>query len=139
MKRTRNTPQRQAVLDAIRALDGQHPTAAEVFTEVRHTSPRISLATVYRALDTLSEQKQVIEIRLDTMSRYDASLDLHHHIICRQCGSVTDVCEEALPVTLYRKVEKCSGYIVADDPIQFYGICPNCAPVKRDTNSPWEY
>jgi Fe2+ or Zn2+ uptake regulation protein len=130
MKRTRNTVQRQAVLDAIRALDGQHPTAAEVFEQVcntpSETCPRLSLATVYRALDTLTAQKQIAEIRLGTVCRYDAGLDLHHHIICRQCGTVTDVCEDALPVTLYRKVEKCSGYIVADEPIQFYGLCPKC-------------
>jgi Fe2+ or Zn2+ uptake regulation protein len=127
----RSTWQRRAVLEAIRFLDGQHPTAAEVFAHVREAHPRLSLATVYRALAVLTEERQVMEIRMEGVARYDAGMQFHHHIICRQCGTVADVCDDALPVTLYRKVEKCSGYVVADEPIQFYGLCSTCAALQN--------
>src|SRR5687768_5194038 len=114
MKRTRNTAQRRAVLDAIHSLPG-HPTAADVFGCVRAAYPHLSLATVYRALHALVEQGSVVEMRIANVSRYDAGPFPHHHIVCSACGSVRDI-PLPLPPAMLCDIEQTSGYTIADHP-----------------------
>ena len=129
MRRTRNTEQRKAVLRVVRSLSGQHPTAAEIYSAVRAEQPQMSLATVYRALHTLVEQNAVCEMRIENMARYDAGPCPHHHLVCRRCGSVTDVCAESLPptalLTLQAQLQD-TGFVLDPYPVQFMGICPAC-------------
>ncbi len=125
-RRTRNTQQRKAVLGAVHALNGQHPTAADVFAEVRQSYPNMSLATVYRALHALSEQQAITEMRVENVARYDAGPCFHHHVICRRCGAINDVCAEALPTAFLRYLEKQSGFSLDRHPIQVSGLCPSC-------------
>lgn len=124
--RTRNTVQRRAVLDAVHALGGTHPTAAEVFDTVRLHHPRLSLATVYRALDALTAQGIVATIRAENVTRFDGDTSPHHHILCTRCGAVADVCSEVVSPDAERHLEECSGYRVEMRPVQFYGVCPGC-------------
>jgi Fe2+ or Zn2+ uptake regulation protein len=126
IRRTRNTQQRQAVLRAVAALNGCHPTAADVFEALRPQHPRMSLATVYRSLNALVAQGQLAEIRVENVTRYDAGETPHHHIVCRGCGSVVDVCTDVLPAAALRHLEECSGFRVEWNPVQFFGLCPRC-------------
>ena len=130
-KRTRNTRQRRAILDAIRASGG-HPTAAEVFACVRAQGgyPRLSLATVYRALEALVEQGDILEMRVGGVGRYDGGVTPHHHVVCRTCGDVTDVPAALLPADLMADLERASGYRVdPGQPIQFLGLCSECSAI----------
>jgi Fe2+ or Zn2+ uptake regulation protein len=128
-RRTRNTQQRKAVLEAVRSLTGRHPTAAEVFEVVRLRQPRVSLATVYRALHALVQQNQVIEMRVENVARYDAGPCAHHHVVCRKCGTVVDVCAQVMPESLravLHALESASGFDLAPHPLQVSGLCPDC-------------
>ena len=133
--RTRNTIQRRAVLEAIHVLDGRHPTAAEIFEQVRLACPRLSLATVYRSLDALLTQGAITEVRAENVTRYDGTTTPHHHIICARCGAVRDVCAEVLSVGVMRHLEECSGFRVELRPVQFYGLCPDCQPLNSAGDS----
>ncbi|HVK03259.1 MAG TPA: transcriptional repressor [Armatimonadaceae bacterium] len=127
MKRTRNTVQRRAVLEAVRSLgaSGAHPTAADVFAEVRCHCPHLSLATVYRALHALVEQREIGETRIENVARYDASPDPHHHVICRSCGAVADVFA-SLPPLAVRRLSEASSFALDTHAINFNGTCPGC-------------
>src|SRR5215471_13319067 len=84
------TPQRQAVLRAIRASD-EHPTASDVFSQARKWMPSISFATVYNSLRYLKEAGLIREINFgDGASRYDRETDRHDHAICTGCGKLVD-------------------------------------------------
>ncbi|GAB4466022.1 MAG: hypothetical protein OHK0029_37080 [Armatimonadaceae bacterium] len=129
VRRTRNTQQRKAVLEAVRALAGQHPTAADVFDHLRVRHPRMSLATVYRALHALVQQNEVCEMRIENVARYDAGPCPHHHVVCRRCGAILDICAEAMPesvVTFLKALENVSGYSLDTHPIQVSGLCHAC-------------
>jgi Fe2+ or Zn2+ uptake regulation protein len=134
VKRTRNTQQRKAVLRAVQALAPKHPTAADVFAQVRTEHPRMSLATVYRALHALVEQNEVCEMRVENTARYDTGTWAHHHLVCRHCGRVTDVLADAVPKSVLdavlRTVEP-MGFILDAHPMQFTGLCADCFPVRR--------
>ena len=84
------TPQRQAVLQAIRSRE-DHPTAGEVFAAARTRLPSISFATVYNSLRYLKQAGLIREINFgDGASRYDREVDRHDHAICTSCGKLVD-------------------------------------------------
>ena len=74
----------RAVLETLRA-SAHHPTAQEVYDEVRHARPRIGLATVYRILHKLAEQGVIKVWGYGSESaRYDACTHRHDHAIDRR-------------------------------------------------------
>lgn len=89
----RATPQRLAVYDQLVA-SSSHPTAEEVFRAARLHMPRISLATVYKALEALVAVGAVGRLpACDGVgsARYDARGDKHYHFRCLRTGAVHDL------------------------------------------------
>ena len=60
------TKQRQLILEAVRATNS-HPTADELFQMIRRKLPTISLATVYRNLNFLSEIGEIRKLAMPGM------------------------------------------------------------------------
>ena len=86
----RFTEQRAAVFRFLRGTTS-HPTAAEVFLHVRGDVPGISLATVYKSLETLVGCGLAAKLTYgDSCARYDGRTDDHHHVRCVECGQVAD-------------------------------------------------
>jgi Fur family peroxide stress response transcriptional regulator len=119
------TIQRRALLEAVLDRD-DHPTAHQVFEAVRVQNPRISRATVHRNLETLSEMGVITKTcHTGGMSRYDARIDIHHHLICLRCNSVVDIDDENLS-SLKIPDTSAFGFEVSDFRVQLRGICRNC-------------
>jgi len=117
--------QRQAVLDALRGTTS-HPTAKDIFDEVRVGLPSITLATVYRNLTVLAELGLVKEVEGGgSGTRYDAWVDPHLHIACVVCGRVDDVPVDE-QCRLEQPVAAATGYEVLGHTTSFHGICPKC-------------
>ena len=88
---SRCTPQRLAVY-AFLIRSEHHPTAEEVFQGVRKTLPRISLATVYKALEAFVACGRATKLTAgDGSARYDARSDHHYHARCLRTGSLSDL------------------------------------------------
>jgi len=123
----RFTEQRAAVF---RFLHGtvDHPTADEVFTAVRTQISDISLATVYKALETLVTCNLAVKLTNgDGSARYDARTDDHFHARCLHCGSVRDVESAAFPAEL-PEVRPSDGFRVSGYRLEVVGYCATCAP-----------
>ena len=123
----RMTPQRKMILDVLKNSH-DHPTASQVYESVRRDAPRISLGTVYRNLELLSNCGLVRKIEgMGAQKRFDCKLEKHHHIRCMQCGRVDDVA-----VTLDNQVEKAlsqsTRYRITGYRVDLEGICPQCGP-----------
>jgi Fe2+ or Zn2+ uptake regulation protein len=88
----RCTSQRLAVYDRLAAAM-HHPTAEEVYQLVRTEIPRISLATVYKALEALVAIGAASRLTADGIgpARYDARSDAHYHFRCLNTGAVHDL------------------------------------------------
>jgi len=87
----RCTPQRQAVYDHLAKAE-HHPTAEEVYQAVKGEIPRISLATVYKALEALVSSGLAAKLTAgDGSARYDARRDHHYHLRCLHSGAVEDL------------------------------------------------
>lgn len=121
---TRQTRQRDAILEYVSRSE-DHPTAAQVYTEVRKVLPRIGFATVYRNLRVLSEDGQLQELRLGDVTQYDRRTERHDHVICRTCGRLTDVtlphAEEAIEAAATQ-----TGYQIERHHTELVGLCPSC-------------
>ena len=85
------TAQRAAVFDYLEKVH-THPTAEEVFRAVRRRLPRISLATVYKALDALLEAGLATKLTGgDGSARYDCRGEDHYHLRDVQSGEIRDL------------------------------------------------
>ncbi len=87
----RCTPQRLAVYEHLAEAE-HHPTAEEVYQGVKAAIPRISLATVYKALEALVASGVAAKLTTtDGSARYDARRDHHYHLRCLRSGAVEDL------------------------------------------------
>ena len=117
------------MLEAVRSLHN-HPTSADVYDVVREKHPSISRATVYRNLNVLTEQGEVLHIPVaGGADRYDFRCDCHYHAICRECGVVYDV--EMPSEDLLSSVRDTHGFHIEGFDIIFTGLCPDCANPKE--------
>lgn len=122
----RFTEQRGAVHRFLAGTDS-HPTAEEVFHGVRGELPAISLATVYRNLETLVACGMALKLSYsDGSSRYDGRTDPHHHARCNQCGKVRDV-PGNLPRAVVEELESCPSFHVTGYRLELTGVCSACA------------
>lgn len=121
----RLTKQRQIILEELRAVTS-HPTADEMYEMIRKRLPRISLGTVYRNLEILSD-KGVIQ-KLDvggTKKRFDGNVDTHYHLRCIECGRVDDVHLDP-DHALEERVAALTDYQILKHSLEFVGVCPAC-------------
>ena len=119
------TIQRRALLEAVLERD-DHPTTNQVFEAVHVRNPQISRATVHRNLETLSEMGVITKTcHPGGVTRYDARVDIHHHLICLRCNSVVDIDDENLS-SLTIPDTSAFGFEVSDFQVQLRGICMNC-------------
>lgn len=87
----RYTAQRGAVFGYLEQVK-THPTAEEVYRAVRRQVPRISLATVYKALETLVEARLATKLTNgDGSARYDCRSEDHYHLRDVATGEIRDL------------------------------------------------
>jgi len=133
-KQTRNTPQRQVILEELRE-SGSHPTAVELYEMVRRRMPRISLGTVYRNLDFLAQRGTIQKLELGgNEARFDGDLRPHYHVHCVHCGRVDDVEGVSAHLTGDR-VQQAGGYEILTHRVEFLGICPHCKAERQTTTA----
>ena len=122
----RLTPQRIALLRLLAASNG-HPSAHELYDQMKEQFPTTSLATVYKTLNVLKEIDEVLELGFSgDDNRYDGNKPYPHpHLICIRCHKILDS-EVNLDQGLIQKVAQSSGYQIVGHRLDFYGLCPEC-------------
>ncbi|MCI0435475.1 MAG: transcriptional repressor [Gemmatimonadetes bacterium] len=122
----RFTEQRFAVYRFL-AGTATHPTADEVFTAVRDEIPDISLATVYKSLETLVGCGLAVKLTYsDGSARYDGRTDPHPHARCLECGAVMDVPGQ-LDLSQLPGLGPIHGFFVEAYRLELVGHCARCA------------
>ena len=127
------TPQRLAIFRELAGTD-RHPSAEELHAAVRREMPTLSLATVYKTLDTLAGIGAVRPVsRLGARGRWDANLGAHHHLICTVCGAVSDVTEATLDAAAgpARRVAARHGFAAEGHAVEIFGRCAACRGTRR--------
>ena len=125
----RMTKQRGVILEEIKMTDS-HPTADEIYENVRKRLPSISLGTVYRNLDILASCGMIRKLDPGrTQMRFDGNLSEHNHLTCLRCGRIEDLSFEVSNDPL-ENLEKLLGnltkYGIFGHKLEFIGLCSDC-------------
>ena len=101
---------------------GEHPTAEQVFMEMKANNPKIAQGTVYNNLNALVDEGRIIRIsepgfpdRFDNTTRHD-------HMVCIKCGRFADV----KPPDFTEEIERNSGEKIISYDLRIRYICPEC-------------
>ena len=118
----RVTPQRRAIIDAVR-IAGGHVTAGAIFERVRTELQTISLKTVYETLHSLVLMGEVQELDLGTgPMHFDTTVRPHHHMVCLYCNRIEDVDFDVDAITNDRR----KGFSIVRTEVIAWGRCPEC-------------
>ncbi len=124
----RLTGPRREVAELIAAREG-HFTAADLIGDARTRRLAIGRATIFRALELLTELK-LLE-RLDLPEGEHAYVTCepahHHHVVCSSCGRAREVEDHGLQLAL-DEIERHTGYSIDSHRLELYGRCPRCRP-----------
>lgn len=117
--------QRQVIKDFLMTRK-DHPTADTVYMNVRREYPNISLGTVYRNLSLLADLGEIKRLRVgDGVDHFDADTSHHYHVVCTECGSVTDLKIQGIDrITDIANTSfdgEIQGHVT-----YFYGLCGDC-------------
>ena len=117
------TTQRLAVYRAL-AEDLSHPTADALYSKLRQEVPGMSQATIYRTLESLEKEGLIRRVSApEAKGRFDANIENHQHLVCRLCGSFTDV---TLSAFARGKLPAVTGFTIEEVDIRFVGLCQSC-------------
>lgn len=122
----RITKQRQLILDELMSVTS-HPTADELYQMVRKKLPKISLGTVYRNLEIMSECGVIQKLDVGgTQKRFDGNAKTHYHVRCIRCERVDDL---DLPpdFNFEKEAGKLTDFKILRHCLEFSGLCPACS------------
>ena len=121
--------QREVILNTLKE-NVVHPTAEYLYAKIQEKDPKISLATLYRNLNQLTENGIIKKIDgLENSSHYDHNTHNHYHFICKKCNRVYDIKSEVAP-DLINKTEELTDFLIENHDIVFSGICKECRGVE---------
>ena len=125
----RVTPQRQLVLEAVARLD--HATPEEIHAQVRQTARGVNISTIYRTLELLEQIGMVTHTHLGHGTRHGAPIyhlasDADHvHLVCRDCGKVTEIGPDAIR-PLITTLDERHGFETDAGHLTVFGRCAKC-------------
>ncbi len=124
------THQRQVIYRALAATN-EHPTPEAVYEKVRRQMPSVSLGTVYKNIRIFTDAGLLNEVSLLHESlRLDANLESHHHLVCVECKSVTDLPEQEIRP----RGSIPEGFEVQRYNVEVLGRCAKCSSKSKRRN-----
>jgi Fur family ferric uptake transcriptional regulator len=128
------TRQRRVILEELRKVNN-HPSADEIYEIVRKRLPRISLGTIYRNLEILSESGEIQKLEPGcSLKRFDGDPSEHCHIRCVSCDRIVDA-----PMVPDLEIDleqiNSTNFDIIGHRLEFLGVCPICSDKSnRDAN-----
>ena len=124
------TTQRKLVLDVIKENQGNHLGPEEIYNHLKTKNANIGIATVYRTLTLLEEMGLIYRVEFRPgIAAYELNqpdvAHKHHHLICMECGKITEVKEDLLD-NLENLISSNHGFAIKDHSLKFYGYCSQC-------------
>jgi len=125
------TPQRVAIYGLLLNTTA-HPTAEDLWEEVKKEHAAVSFNTVYTTLSTLAQAGLVQRLQLGAAAHYDAKVAPHVHLHCRQCGQVDDYDTDfgLNLVTVGSRAKRDKGFLAERLDLAVHGLCAQCSRIS---------
>ena len=121
------TKQRELILNILKQSD-RHLTADEIFFLAKLKMPSIAMATIYNNLNAMNEQGIINRLHIDGVADcFDKITEPHDHLLCDQCGKITDIRLPSLADTLERELNT----EIEDYELTVHYVCPECRSNSR--------
>ncbi len=124
---TRHTLQKKVILDVVRE-SSDHPSAETIYERAKKILPCLSLGTVYRNLGQMAQDGTIASLSADE-TRFDKTVKMHGHFVCKNCGKVVDIMEGSDEIADYLNK---AGFSLDSSSIVFKGLCPECNKNKNE-------
>lgn len=116
------TTQRLAIIDELDKYG--HLSIDELYEHIYKKFPAISLATIYKNINSMKDDGLVEEIKLPNVkSKFELKKDEHYHIICKECHRVADIKTEVktfdLDIPEFNNIKM--------DSLVLSGVCLECS------------
>lgn len=135
----RLTRSRQQVLQII-TESKTHLDVQEIWQRARKKDLKISMATIYRAVDLLERAGLITEHNLgQDHSHYEgSSKNAHYHFTCLRCGKVLEF-STPQPQSIAKKLNETHGLQIINIHLLMEGYCQQCLKLlnkenKKDTH-----
>ncbi|NPB05635.1 MAG: transcriptional repressor [Aquificae bacterium] len=121
------TTQRILIFKELAKRTKEHPSAEELYENLKGKVYGLSLSTVYRALSTFEQLGLVRRIPTpDGKAHYEIAVEPHGHFICQNCNKVVDVEGIKLDERLKEEMKEL-GFTPSECNFVCYGLCKDCS------------
>jgi len=123
----------QLILEIL-SKENTHLTSLQVFEEIRERLPAVNSSTVYRALERMSKRGIVSVSDIGTGAEVFeiVTTELHHHLVCQDCGRIITIGQEDVRA-FFEVVEQKNDFKIITNHLILFGLCSECQ--KRDNLS----
>jgi Fur family peroxide stress response transcriptional regulator len=118
------TSQRIAIM---KSLEGRtdHPSAEQLFIELKPGYPTLSIATVYSTTQLMAQASMIRILTIDKNKvNFDPNIQPHGHFMCRKCKRIVDLPMDVNALVQYGKNFDISSVDAVE--VFLYGLCTEC-------------
>ena len=121
----RNTKQKTSILNAIDTYG--HVTVEELKEILHNNNEDVSIATIYRNLNTLAEEGKIKKVFSEDKAVYETIKKTHYHFECQLCHKIIDIDPTLINIKINHSI---TGVTKKD--LFLYGICDECKNKKEN-------
>jgi len=122
----KNSSVEQIILEIL-SREHTHLTSLQIYEETRKQLPAVNSSTVYRALERMSKRGLVSVSDMGVGAEvYElVSTELHHHLVCQECGRITTIGEEDVKA-FFDIIQTRNHFEIVTNHLILFGICSEC-------------
>ncbi len=126
----RRSRKRDAMLQLLQSTKS-HPSADWIYRQMKPEFSDLSLGTVYRNLNQLSEERIIRRLGvIQGQERFDADTSPHAHFVCNCCGVVIDLPDDPTDEGYVQSLCEQYGFVVEGHEFMLKGVCQSCKENK---------
>ena len=117
------TPQRVAIIELLEQYG--HLSIQELYELIKKRFSTISLATIYKNLNSMLNNDLINEIKLKGQdNKYEIAKNLHSHLVCKECGKIEDIFLQTDKIL--KEFQQNEKFLAQEINVNIYGICQKC-------------
>jgi len=133
LKGCRNTKHRQEIIETLKLFEVP-ATAEDIYAMFKYLKSSISMSTIYRNLEMLTDKGIVIKTIMmdDNKARYELNREVDkHYIICVKCNKIFPI--DHCPIDkIDKNLLNSTGFEITGHKFEIYGYCPDCKKQKPE-------